>query len=144
METCENHRNHRTSRTTVENYRKPLDFQSKTIVSGHRLGTAKKHRKSRRDQRTTKRSNWGHEKPDPPYENVWKSKKTIESQRKSNDFQPKTIVLRNRRGTTEKLQEKQTGPKKQRKGANGDMKSQTHHMRMYINHGKSLKINENL
>ena len=51
--------NHRKSYENKETCRKPLDFQSKTIVSGNRLGIATKHRKSSRDQRTTKRGNRG-------------------------------------------------------------------------------------
>ena len=40
-------------------------------------------------------------------------------------------------GTAEKPQEKPKGTQKQRKGANGDTKRQTHHMITYGNHEES-------
>ena len=39
------------------------------------------------------------------------------------DFQTKTILSGNLRGTDEKQQENEKGPQKQQKGTNGDIKS---------------------
>ena len=64
MRTCENHRKYEKQKN-MDNYRKPLDFQSKNIVSGSPLSTATKTKEKQKGPENNEKMQLGTRKAGP-------------------------------------------------------------------------------